>query len=56
MCFMTPCACGYFLLQAKVKEPELYELHDRVTQIRKEMDGMDSAEKHSMVQNGIAAQ
>ena len=48
--------CDYICLQAKVKEPELYELHDRVTQIRKEMNGMDSTEKHQMVQNGVAAQ
>ena len=25
-------------LQAKVKEPELYELHERVQQIRKQLD------------------
>lgn len=53
---MTLCECCYIVLQAKVEEPELYELHNRVTQIRKEMGGMDSAEKHQMVQNGVAAQ
>lgn len=47
-------------VQAKVKEPELYELHDRVTQIRKDMngatDGKDLATQHRMAQNGVAAQ
>ena len=26
------------VMQAKVKEPELYELHERVQQIRKQLD------------------
>ncbi|KAL3148171.1 hypothetical protein ABBQ38_014451 [Trebouxia sp. C0009 RCD-2024] len=47
------------LWKAKVKEPELYELHARVKQIRKEMNGAengkDAATQH-LVQNGVATQ
>lgn len=47
------------VLQAKVKEPELYQLHDRVKQIRKEMNGAangkDTATRH-LAQNGVATQ
>ena len=43
-----------------MKEPELYELHDRVKQIRKEMneavDGNDMAVQHEMAQNGVVTQ
>lgn len=50
----------WMCLQAKVQEPELYELHDRVTQIRKEMksapDGKDLAMQNNMAQNGVATQ
>ena len=48
-----------FVLQAKVKEPELYELHDRVKQIRSEMNESEkssvSAQQHAL-QHGIATQ
>ena len=52
--------CCQICLQAKVKEPELYELHDRVTQIRTNLngtaDGKDLAIQHDMAQNGVATQ
>ena len=61
-CYMdvVKLGCCQIWLQAKVKEPELYELHDRVTQIRKEMDGpvdgKDVATQHNLAQNGVATQ
>ena len=41
--------------QAKVKEPELYELHDRVRQIRQEMNTLDGAQQ-DVAQHGVATQ
>ena len=47
-------------MQAKVKEPELYELHDRVKQIRKKMNNSQSGTKlatqKDMIRNGAATQ
>lgn len=47
-------------MQAKVKEPELYELHARVKQIRGKMNnsqhGTKTAIQKDMIQNGVATQ
>jgi hypothetical protein len=45
-------------LQAKVKEPELYELHERVQQIRKALDQApnDMNAEQELVQQEAATQ
>ena len=46
-------------MQAKIEEPELYELHERVQQIRKGQRHPDSTESSTwqhISQDGIAAQ
>jgi len=37
-------------VQAQVKEPELYELHERVKQIRKALDDVPDCDKDALQQ------